>query len=148
MGIVDMQLLNRRFFENHYSYSVYLDCDKRPPLQVSRLSDPGAPYLPLKIMNMTAIYVKPPPPLGTTQDLSIPREQREDGRRADRNSGDREADAKQEGSKVGSVCVWTTHAGIKRGDRTHADRVLLIQEYRWDGVRYVYNQYTFYIQRK
>ena len=71
-------------------------------------------------MNMTAIYVKPPPPLGTTQDLSIPQEQREDGRRADRHSGDREADAKQE-SKVGSVCVWTTHAGIKRGGRTHTE---------------------------
>ena len=33
MGIVHMKLLKRRFFENHYSYSVYLNCGKRP-LQV------------------------------------------------------------------------------------------------------------------
>jgi len=33
----------RRFFANYYSYSVYLDCDKRPHLQVSRLSNPRSP---------------------------------------------------------------------------------------------------------
>jgi len=33
----------RRFFENYYSYSIYLDCHERPHLQVSRLSNPRGP---------------------------------------------------------------------------------------------------------
>jgi len=51
---------------------------------------------------------------------SIPWEQREEGRSADWHSGDREPDAKQE-SQGGSLGVWMTHAGIKRGGRTRTE---------------------------
>jgi len=72
MGIVHKWQIvkgyNRRFFENHYSYSVYLNCDERPHLQV------GCPTLGLPIFpedykceyDSYLLYVKPSPPLDTT----------------------------------------------------------------------------------
>ena len=84
---------------------------------------------------MTAICAKPPP-------VTVSPYCGSNARTVEELTGiaeiDREADAKQEGGKVGSACVWTTHAGIKRGGRTHTDRVLLTEEHRWDGVRYAY----------
>jgi len=51
------------------------------------------------------------------------------GRGADRHSGDREADAKQE-SRVGSLGVWMTLREVAKPIQS-----------RWDEVRYAYNQY-------
>jgi len=69
---------------------------------------------------------------------SIPREQREEGRRADHHSGDQEADAKRE-SKVGSL-VYGRHMPELR-EVAEPIQSTLDTSNRWDGVRYAYNRY-------